>query len=772
MQWRGIICSSVTALGLCLSTAGMAQPMQGPAPETEEASQRASAADDIIVTARRRAEPLQETGLAASVLTAEELEARGVTDPRDLTALVPGLTVQPVDISTSFTFRGVGALAVNAFQENAIAYNVDDVVFGRPSSPAGSLFDIDRIEVLKGPQGTLYGRNATAGAINVVTRQPQLGKTSADMLAEIGNFSSRKLQGGLTLPLGDRAAVRVAGQHTRHDGYLSDGYDDEDISAGRLTLLLQPKDGFSLTISGDYSDVGGRGTGAVLIASPRTPDAPDPGQRIGGSDPRITQILQDRAFLQFRGAPPFASFTDDQIRNLVSVPLGDGFQDSRFWGVSAKARADVNFAELTAILAYRKSRPDLLTYNPGFPSRIEESSDQLTADIRLVSAPSDTLEYSAGLYLFDDSTRSFNNYNQGALANPEYQPNLRTESIAGYGSFTWHRGAKFRLIGGARFTHEDKSVSGTISNRTAFAPNSPDIPLIAERTDRRFTWNAGAEWDASDNSLIYASAATGFKSGGFFPSANNNLYAPETLTAFTFGAKNRLLGGRLTFNLEAFYWQYRDQQISYIGPVETTPGNFGQAGVTVNAGRSRIFGIEADMQWRPTENILLRADVQYLNSRYGSLTYDAISASGAPLLTPCGIADDPRTAQPPIRLFTVDCSGRPALNAPTWTANLGYRHTFPLGNTFNLELAANTRIESSSFINLDYLPEQKRGANTVSGASVALSHRAGRWRVTAFVDNIEDSPVINAGLTRPITNVSLFSLRRPRVYGLRLQAGF
>ncbi|MEL1251037.1 TonB-dependent receptor [Aurantiacibacter gilvus] len=768
--------SKFAALALVVAMSGTGQvhaQSQVPGTVAEHACLGQAQCDhEILVTARRQVEAVQDAGIPATVLSGDLLAGLGVTDPRDLTLLVPSLTVQPVDISTSFSIRSVGALAINAFQENAVTYNVDGIHFGRPSAPAGTLFDIERVEVLRGPQGTLYGRNATAGAVNVITRAPTLGETSANLMAELGTYSTRKLQAGATLPLGNRAAIRLAGQWSRHDGYLSDGYDDEDIAAARANLLFAPRDGMELTFSADYARIGGRGRGAVLFPSDRTPHAPSPDQLIGASDPRITNILQDRSFSLFRINPALAGFSDEQIRNLVSVPLDDGFQRSEFWGVSARLRDNLGFAELSAIVGYRKSSPDLLTYNPGFPSRIVEDSDQFTAEIQLAGDANDQLGYIAGVYVYGEDTSSFNNYDQGALANPEYRPELETRSIAGFSTLTWRLSPTLQLLAGARLTRETKSLNGLIGNRTAFNPDAPLVPITGERQDNRLTWNAGAEWNLAPSTLLYGSVSTGFKSGGFFPSSGVNQYAPETLTAFTLGSKSEFLDGSLLLNIEAFHWRYRDQQISYIGPVEVTPGNFGQAGVTVNAGDARISGAEVELAWSPSSQTLLSADIQYLDAEYRSLVYDAISAGGGPLLTTCDVADAPRQASPPARLFTVDCSGKPGLNAPRWTANLAFRHGIDLGNDLDLVLSATSRLESGSFINLDYLDDQRREAYTVTGASLELRRRGGPWSIRAFVDNIEDSTVISAGLTRPIINVSLLSVRPPRTAGIRLNLRF
>lgn len=723
---------------------------------------------DIVVTAQRRSESLQRAAIAATAVTGDTLVNAGISDPAQLTKLIPALTVQPVGISSSFFIRGVGATAINSFQENAIAFSVGGVFYARPTAPAATFFDLDRIEVLKGPQGTLYGRNATGGAINLIPKRPELGRFGADFSAEYGNYNAFKTQAGINIPLGDTLALRVAGQLVDRNGYLSDGYDDEKTQAVRATLLWKPSDRFSMLFAADYSHQGGKGVGAVLVPTPATPNAPPISDRIGAADPRITAILQQLTATKFQFVPPFSFLSPAARLTAVTNPALDGFQNNTFYGGSVTANGDMGFADLTTILAYRKTKPNLLTYAPGFPGRFIEDDDQMSAELRLTSKNDQPLRYVVGAFYFYEQQEGYNNYNQGILANTEYFPRLKTESKAVFGQLTYAFTDTFRIVGGGRYTQEDKSLTGSTRNTSFFVPNPPSVPISGNLSFGKFTWKAGVEWDVAPRSLIYANVSTGFKAGGFYPSAGRNTYAPETLTAYTLGSKNRFFNNTVQVNLEAFYWQYKDQQISYVGPIEATPGNFAQAGVTVNAGRARMYGAEAEFLFQPTRNDTLGATLQYLNSRYSSLVYNAISSSGAPLVTSCAVTNDTRVATPPTRLFIVDCSGKQGVNSPELTLNLNYEHRFQLGGGYNLAAGARSRIESSSWLNLDYLDYQKRGASTTSDAYLTLTAPQGRWTLTGFVNNFENSTVFAGGLTRPITNTTILTLRAPRTYGARV----
>lgn len=768
---RAFLLASTAAYFFVHSTIALAQTTpagSGVVSDTATSDAEEDSGAIIFVTAQRREESLQDAALPIDALGAAQIARSGISDPQKLNDLIPALVVQPTGLSSSFFIRGVGAASLNSFQENAVAFNVGGVYYSRPSAPVGSFYDLERIEVVKGPQGTLYGRNATAGAINLIPRQPELGEVGGNFSAEYGNYDSLKLAGAINLPLGAIAALRVATQIVDRDGYLSDGYDDENGWATRAQLLIEPSDGFSALLAADYYEQRGMGIGTVLVPSPQTPNAPSVDLRIGASDPTIREILRQRTLASF-GFPPFSGLPQETREALINHPRDDGYINSEFYGVSLTLNADLGFADGTAIFAYRKSEPDTLTY-PGFPAIQQEDVDQYSAEFRLASNNDGPLEYVVGAFYFSETADAYNFFDQGLLATTVYRPLLKTDSVAVFGELTFHVNDQLRLLGGARYTIENKNLAGDTRSYSLFNPNSPTVPISGDLDYKEPDFKVGVEFDVTEDNLLYATVSTGFKAGGFFASAGTNTFAPERLTAYTFGSKNQFLDDKLTINLEGFYWQYTDQQLTYVGPVQTTPGNFAQAGVTVNAGRARIFGAELDIEARPTSQDRFGATVQYLNSKYNELEYAAISASGAPLLTRCVVANDPRTVTPPTRLFIVDCSGRPGLNSPKWSINLNYDHRFDLGGNLSLTVGANTHIESASWINLDYLDFQRRDGFMRSSAFAEFEGDA--WSLTAFVDNIENETVFQGSLTRPIINVTLFSLRPPRTYGLRFAYDF
>src|SRR5262245_23996838 len=222
----------------------------------------------VVITAERQTQDLQRSALAVSVVSGEETRDANVTRPQDLTNLVPGLLIGAINGSSALTYmRGVGNVAATPLQDPGVTFNFDGVYIARPTSTGGLYYDLERVEVLKGPQGTLYGRNATGGAINILPRRPQLRVRSGEISAEYGNRDNLQFTGWYNAPIGDRAALRIAGQRVAHSAYMKDGTDDQDDRAGRVAFRFDASDALSLRIGGDYYEQRGHGPASTPLAS-------------------------------------------------------------------------------------------------------------------------------------------------------------------------------------------------------------------------------------------------------------------------------------------------------------------------------------------------------------------------------------------------------------------------------------------------------------------------------------------------------------------------
>lgn len=263
-------------------------------------TQPESGIQDIIVTAQRTSQSAQKAPLPISVVLPADLTRQNVTRAEDLSRVVPALVAaNNGGATTSFFLRGVGNFTANAYSDPAVAFNYDGVYIGRPSNTQGLFYDLQRVEVLKGPQGTLYGRNATGGAINVIPNRPKIGETSGEVQASYGNYDAVQAQGAINLPLGDSAAFRLSGTYNRHSGYLSDGTSNQRIFGVRGQLLVDITPDLTTRFAADYAHDGGTGTGGFLYGTTFyngtgysfVPSGLD--RNVGLHDPRSSAALQN-----------------------------------------------------------------------------------------------------------------------------------------------------------------------------------------------------------------------------------------------------------------------------------------------------------------------------------------------------------------------------------------------------------------------------------------------------------------------------------------------
>ena len=751
-----------------LATAMLGAPAmaQTATPAQPQSAASSTGLQEIVVTAQRREENLQKAALAVSAVAGDALVKQSVTQAADLTRLVPSLQVAPASSFTQIYLRGIGTFGANAFAEQGVAFNMDGVYLSRPAAPAALFYDLDRLETLKGPQGTLYGRNASGGAVNVITAKPKLDETSGFLNAESGNYNTFKASGAINVPMGQQWAARVSGQYSSHDGYYSDGYDDEKTSALRGQLKYDNGAGINATLETDYGHVGGKGPGGAIM--PLIGNG-----RLGPSDPAVLAA--------YEAAQPTAPVPQILAKN-------DGFQDNNFYGAALTANADLGFAKLTVLPAWRETDLNFLSYASSFLIRDIEKSHQGSLETRLANR-SGPVNWVVGGYWFSEHVDALQHYDQGSNV-LDIDSGLNTKSVAVFGQATVDVGPHFRLTGGLRYTDDHKEqltnfvnapFVGFVSPQTGnFTPIFVNIPAVAT-TDihfRKATWKAGFEYDAGPHSLIYGSVATGFKSGALFAATGQNYSLPETLTAYTIGSKNRFLGNRLQLNVEAFLWNYNNQQISHLGPVQvaSTPvgGIYAPVFITENAGSAQLYGVEAELAFKPSTNDMFTADIQWLHARYKTFAYQAYSTSGATPVEGCAVSPTSLIAATPgAAIFDVNCAGRPLVNAPDWTINLAYEHKFVLADSGTVAVGADTRIESGEYVSIDYLPGGYQSTYMMSNVHITFEPAGSRFSLTAFVNNLENTTVFAASFQSPVKNGLLYNqLRPPRTYGVRASLRF
>jgi len=721
---------------------------------------------DIVVTANRRVESVQKSSLAISVVGGAELAQAGVTQAADLASLVPGLTVSNGGATVQTYLRGVGSFATDASAESAIAYNINGVYISRPSGIGPIFFDLERVEVLKGPQGTLYGRNASGGAINLITRRPTQDVTGT-VSVDLGNYDLRRVTmavgGGVT----DTFAVRAAAQWTKRGGYLSDGYNDQDSISTRLTALWTPVSNVSLLVTGEYSHQQGMGEAPVKRSS-LTPVPSDHWQ--GPSAGNIQQ-------------PPTAFIPGGTRIN------DDGFQDIRVAAISAELNVDFGPATLTFIPAYRDTDTRYLTYTPGFYFDTHETSRQQSYELRL-GHQSDALKWVAGLYYFNEDQTQFYVLHADPIQDGTVDSPIYTRSYAAFGEATYSITPSLRLIGGIRYSKDRKRQEGL---SVAYLPAPGTTSNYGRLSDDEVTWKGGVEYDLSPRNMLFATASTGYKAGGFFPSvpAPNNSFKPEKLTAFTVGSRNRFLDNRLQFNLEGFYWKYRNKQERFLGA--TPSGTTGL--LTTNAGRATLYGASADLVFKPTPADTFHASVEYLHTKYDSFIYQVYNPSTNPAVLNSYPAQATTCRIGPVQAFTandfipalrgdstqsVDCSGKPLVRAPKWTGSVSYEHVFDLGGGTTLTPGADGQFSSAQYLSPDFISSGRDNGYFTVNADLTLRLRNG-LSLQGWVRNLTRQAIYTGGFRYPFSRAvadggdpTLFyaNIRPPRTYGVSAAFNF
>ncbi|HWW63586.1 MAG TPA: TonB-dependent receptor [Sphingomonadaceae bacterium] len=742
--------ASTIALGIVLgSVAATGAFAQDAAPAASD-----DGIQDIVVTAQRREETVQKSSLTIQVLSSDELARKGVTQARDLVQLVPGLQIANGGNQTQTYIRGIGDFSSTALGQSAVAYNFDGVYIGDQVSVSPLFYDVSRVEVLKGPQGTLYGRNSSGGAINIVTNRPT-DELGGQISVEFGNYDSIRTTGAINLPLTETLAVRGAFNYVDRDGYLSDGTDDDKQQSGRLQLLWKPTERVSILVSGDIEHVGGYGPGAVLL-----PRQDGTGKFTGAVDPINNAAL-------IAGAGGLGGFVRVPGSGIPETAITDAHgpisaRDNLQRNIMAEINVDLGFADLTFIPAYRTSNNKYFGNLPGFPFIDNEKTHQQSYELRL-SKNTDTIKAVAGIFYLDLDQK----VNQAAVISSviptltsTIDPKLGTKSYAAFAQATLSLTDSLRLIAGGRYTHEDRTIEGS---RVTLATTQD---YEGDANFNSFTFRAGAEYDLTPRNMLYATVSKGFKSGGFntfAPTADrSNVYRPETLYSYTVGVRNRFFDNRVQFNVEGFYWDYKNSQQSHLAfdPL----GN--QQFLTFNAASATSYGVDADLAFRPTPNDRFTATVAYLHTKFDDFTYAIPVGNYREGSVGCPVTLGATEA-------TIDCSGMPLPRAPKWSGTAGYQHSFDLADGSSIVAGGDMSFGSRRYSAVDYIAAEHLKGYVRFNANLTYNLPDDQFSITAFVKNIGNRATYLGGVEAPLSPGYVYTVvDAPRTYGIRLIGKF
>ncbi|QMW22050.1 TonB-dependent receptor [Sandaracinobacteroides saxicola] len=781
--------SRLTALLIGTSLLAVAAPATAQAPAPAPAPQAsADGLDDIVVTAQRREERLQNVPIAISAFTQEELTKNDVRDISRLAQFTPGFNFGQSGFDTRPAIRGVRTDSVDGNGDPTIGFYIDDVYQSLAVQASAPIVDVARVEIARGPQGTLFGRNTFGGAISIVSALPT-NELEGGFDLTYGNYDRIKATGYISIPVSDSFGIRLAGSRERRDGYVinvnpvargNDLY-SRDSDFMRSTARWTPTDSLEVIVRGTYWREGGTGAGAFgykqggVIANPNV--TPETAGVRGGRG-----LLTGTPLFFFAGAPR------DGIPDINGVDIGSPdspdpyswvgeFRPSaalKQYAGSGQIRWSNDSIFVRSITSYQDFKYQSNAGEARGSPRTEyvaiRNTRTFTQELQVGSVTSKPFQWIAGLYYLDDKY-----YDSFYINDPGYffqsGQTISTKSYAAYGQASLYLSDMFRITAGGRYTSDEKNFiynelyADTISpfpsaftNQAAFQAyrcpgaslNATCFPAAfpAKGTFKKFTWRLGAEAFLTPENLLYASVSTGFRSGGFNGASLNNpnlpaAFQPENITAYEIGSKNRFAGGTIQLNASAYYNQFRNLQLQNQFSI---PGSTVSSSGVLNAGSARAYGLELEAVVRPMPELTLNATAALVNARFTDYRFRG----------------RPSTFYP---LQDINLSGNSLGHTPDYkfTAGASYDFVIPGFGTITPRASA---VFSGKYFNTDYntVIDVQRAYTTID-AGLGWKSEDQRFGLEAFVTNLTDKAVLNYAAFGSQT--LLTSYEPPRFYGIR-----
>jgi iron complex outermembrane receptor protein len=692
--------------------------------------------EEIVVTAQKRSENLQKVPIAVNVVSATELELAGVNSALDLGNAVPGLKLLEIAGQVSARIRGIGSTSIAPGQESPVAFVIDGIYYASSSDVGGEMPDVAQVSVLKGPQGTLFGRNATGGVIQITTRDP-ISHFESDVSTSLDNYLTSRSNIFVGGPLSSDVLASVSAQYVwQRDGWGTNIYDDTWVHridhdvAVRGKWIYTPSGDTELRVEADYSDRAGSTSGA------------------------------------FR---PFPGFPQAYASPISTNPWGvNSYIDPRLsysgGGLGISYSKDLGFAKLTAVTGYRQSvqysqfNPSVTTV-PTLDLALNDFTKQFTEELQLVSPSDAKFTWATGVfYIFNDAgqpepgeqinIREGPYRGSGPFSRITVLTDQHLNSPAVFGQGTYHFTDSLRLTVGARYTYEKKVLDGYEFGTLAAAPVNitlfprSETDLVVEKP----TWRLALDWDLAPGVLGYVSYNRGFKSGGFnVRDPTNPPYQPEKLDAYEVGVKSQFLDDRIRLNGSGFYYDYKNIQVARY--VTNT--------IIYNGAGAELYGVDLDGEARLTSALRLNAGIEWLHNRFTDFP-NAVTSSY--VLTPTG-AD--------ISLFTQSATGNVLPYSPSLTCTIGADYVVdtaagPL--TFNVT----DSYSSKYFAEPDNILTQS--AYHFLDLSLAWKIHE-RYAVRLFANNVLNEAVASQFATLPTGYLADYP-NPPRTYGAKFEVTF
>lgn len=823
---------------------------------------------EIVVTAQRREENLQDVPISVSAFGAKQIAEKGLTDVSRLEGLVPGFTFGRSGVDARPAIRGVRTESVDVNADTTIGFFIDGIYQSRSSQATLGFVDLERVEVQRGPQGTLYGRNTFGGNISIVTAQPSVSKFMGGGDVTVSSNAQVRVTGYVNAPLGETVAVRLAGGYEKSNGYVKNvnptggNLFDDDNTYLRGSIMFKPDDRFTATFKIDYATRGGQGGSAFGYKLVGSYFHVPSNQQLFNATPVILNTrggnrdgIVDAPLTIDAGVPLFAPndpyLIDNDYRGVLNL---------KNFGGTANIAYDFGPVTLKSITGFNDFKTTRTQDNDFSGNQIGidyqfTSAKTFSQEVQLLSNGNGPLEYVVGAYYFKDKLNGTFISQQLPQIIRNVTPNItrpqaggfyqqlraETRSLAFYGQASYKLTEQLKLTGGIRWTRDSKDFQ--FANANAALPlvgGAPDgtaitlatgpipessfgvrggatnctyttVPLpqpgfqcLASNTAsfngatfntarfEKVTWRVGLDYQVTDRNLLYASVSTGFSSGGFNGSQaaaalGRETFAPQTVTAFEIGSKNRFFDNTLQLNLSAFYNKYSNLQEQRQIPVGNTT-----LSIIENSGKARSYGAELEAVWRPVNELTFNASFSYLNARYTEYNQAAapfgtsilVADAAAPATIVNGVTIAPAGQR---RLFAVgyDCglipgtggvgqpgaafgcnlAGNRIAHSPEYSGSVSVQYDIDLGSAGKLSPYAQLNFSGAFFGQAINSVLDRQAAFAKLDLRLTWEYDE-RFSLQAFVTNVTDRATATRFVYGGGGNLQA-SYAPPRLFGLR-----
>jgi iron complex outermembrane recepter protein len=744
---------SAGVLSTAISSAGIAQvpAVAGPVPTAEGMGSLA----EIVVTAERRSENLQTTPIAVTALSADALRSQSVSQFSDLARTVPGLSISsasttaPGSATPVVYIRGIGQQDPSIFQDPGVGIYVDGVYVARSAGSAIDLPDIERVEVLRGPQGTLFGKNAVGGAINIVTQTPSDVPTGS-LDATIGNYNLVDLRGLVSGPVATDLAGGLALDAKREDGYVDRlSYPDRsktgteggvDHLSGRTRLHWTPMEDLSVDFSADYTRYQDESAAGLTTVYP----------------PTSIYTLWN-TLVASKGGLTWTPADAETGGKYSTFATGPNFADDHIYGSGIWLSWKLPWATFRSITAYRYAHETYSRDSDGSPADFFSATgyhqtSQYSQELQLLgSSFEDRLKWISGLYYLHENGQESDlaiiapglyteTHNTSLELGRLYGIKTTTDSYAGFGQATFYITRALGLTAGLRYTSEPKSAVvssfGTESG-ILYVP-----PTAVSKTFSSLTPKYGIQYQVDPNVMLYASATKGFKSGGFngrvSTLAGLTTFAPETVWSYEGGVKSTLLDNRLRINLAGYYMDYDNIQLAYF---ILTPG--GVVNAVSNVAAAELHGVEAEVAAVPVSRLRLAASASWEDNYYTNIQPGAQVVKGDKM---------PYT--------------------PKWTASFSADYAFILPGDATLTPHVDYSFKGRTFAVISNSFPSELSAYSLVNARLTYAPANDHWSLAAYATNLTNRYYFTSAQDNTTASLLYRLLGRPREFGLTLHIRF